>query len=232
MITPLPRSWTLLVAASLAGLVGCAIHRTPSPVEPAEVASGPAAYALGCGDVLEVTFANNPAWDCAASIGLDGRLPLAGAGRPAVQGLTLAEAHEAIAAAGGVGIGEVGLTLAEFRAGRVYLTGPENGIRRTLPYIGPEPVLDFLDRSGALKPGSAQLQEIQVLRSNLATGGLPQVFRVDAASSDIVLQASDEVQIGETFRSRLARLLPDWALPLYRKVVGLLPPDPWPSPRG
>jgi hypothetical protein len=36
------------------------------------------------------------------------------------------------------------------------------------------------------------------------------------------------VTVGETHRSRFGRLLPTWLAPLYRKLVGMLPPDGWP----
>ncbi len=232
MTTPPP--YLLGFALLAATFTGCADRQLLRPPDDAPPHVAAADYPLGCGDVIEVSFAGRPAWDCAASVGLNGRLPLGGAGTPAVQGLSLPDAHHAVAVAAGVDPIDVTLTLAEFRAARLYLTGPENGVRRTLPYVGPEPVLDFLNRAGALKRGSAHTHNVRVLRPNVAAGGDPEVFPVDARdpATNVVLQASDEVVVAETFRSRLARLVPDWILPVYRKLTGLLPPDAWPAPRG
>ena len=58
---------------------------------------GESAYRLGCADVLEVAFVDRPEWDCTASVGLDGRLPLGDAGSPVVEGATLATVRDAIA---------------------------------------------------------------------------------------------------------------------------------------
>ena len=228
------------IAVVVLALVGCCetrLCRRP-PHLPAETACvlGEAGYALGCADVLEVAFADRPEWDCAASVGLDGRLPLGDAGNPPVQGLSLDAARAAVAVAAKVEPGRVTVALADARAGRVYVTGPENKLRRTVPFRGPEPVLEFLWRAGAMKPGSAELRDVKVLRPNVAAGGKPEAFEVDAAAivlggdhrSNVVLRASDEVVVGETRRSSFARLVPDWALPFYRRLVGLLPPDAWP----
>lgn len=231
-----PHSPIVVLALALAGCCETGLCRRP-PQLPAETACalGEAGYALGCADVLEVAFADHPAWDCAASVGLDGRVPLGDAGSPHVQGLSLDDARAKVAEVAKVEPGRVTVTLADCRAGRVYVTGPENRLRRTVAYRGPEPVLDFLWRTGALKPGSAELRDVTVLRPNVAGGGPPEAFRVDAAAvvggdhgTNVILRASDEVVVGETRRSSFARLLPDWALPLYRKLVGLLPPEAWP----
>jgi len=214
------------------GLVGCCetrLCRQPPPL--ASEALGEAGYSLGCADVLEVAFADRPEWDCAASVGLDGRLPLGDAGNPAVSGLTAEEARVKIAAVAKVEPGRVTVTVADYRASRIYLTGPENKLRRTVPYRGPEPVLELLWRAGAMKPGTAELRDVTVLRPNLA--GPPEAYRVDTAAivlegdarTNVVLRASDEVVVGETRRSSFARLVPEWALPFYRRLVGLLPPE-------
>jgi polysaccharide biosynthesis/export protein len=47
-------------------------------------------------------------------------------------------------------------------------------------------------------------------------------------TTNVILQPSDQILVGETRRSSFSRLLPEWFLPVYRKLVGLLPPDVWP----
>jgi hypothetical protein len=54
-------------------------------------------------------------------------------------------------------------------------------------------------------------------------------------TSNLVVLPGDQVYVGETRRSSFTRLLPKWLRPLYRQVLGLLPPDPafwWPWGRG
>jgi hypothetical protein len=103
-------------------------------------------------------------------------------------------------------------------------------------YRGPEPVVEFIWRVGAIKQGSTDLRDVYVLRPNVASGGRPEVVRVDVEAvvldgdhtTNVPLWPSDQVYVGETRRSRFSRLLPEWFRPLYRKIVGLLPPDGWP----
>ena len=82
------------------------------------------------------------------------------------------------------------------------------------PYQGPEPVLDFLNRVNGLPPGS-RLNQVYVVRPNVATGGRPEVFRVDpddpGGTSNIALQPADQVYVGETRGSSFARVLPPWS---------------------
>jgi polysaccharide export outer membrane protein len=197
---------------------------------------GELAYRFGCGDVLEVTFADRPVWDCLASVGLDGRLPLGGAGAPLAEGATAEEVRLAVARWTGLDPERVSVRLADPRAARVYVHGPEAGRQRVIAYRGPEPVVEFLWRVGAIKQGSTDLRDVYVVRPNVAAGGRAEVFRVDVEAvvldgdhrSDVVLQPSDQVYVGETRRSRFSRLLPHWLRPLYRKLVGMLPPDGWP----
>ena len=184
--------------------------------------------------MLEITFADYPTWDAIASVDLDGRLPLEYPGNPLVEGRTLDDVRQELAAMAEVPPERVGLRLAAPRASRIYLHGPIRGHTRIVPYQGPEPVIDFLKRVGGLPPGS-KMNQVYVVRPNVAVGGRPEVFRVDVASvlmdndpeTNIPLKPSDEVYVGETKRSVFARILPDWLGPLYRRLAGLLPDDWW-----
>jgi protein involved in polysaccharide export with SLBB domain len=223
-------------------LAGCADARLfqgpPVATLPAvpEPPHGETAYRVGCADVLEVRFAERSAWDCLASVSLDGRLPLGAAGTPLVEGATLDEVRTAIAKQTELTPASIQVRLAEARAARLYLHGPENNQVRIVPYRGPERVVDFLWRVGAVKQGCSDLHDVHVLRPNVATGGEPRLFKVniDAVTFDgdqmtnVLLRPSDQVYVGETRRSSFSRLLPEWLKPLYRKLVGLLPPDGWP----
>jgi protein involved in polysaccharide export with SLBB domain len=240
------RRWrrrNLLAQALLKLIAGCADCRflskkCPQPRDPVEAAETPApdaAYRVGCPDVLEVTFADFPDWNALASIDLDGRLPLQSPGQPRADGRTLKEIRDELARLAGVPPERVEVHLAAPRSARIYLHGPIRGRTRVVPYQGPEPVIDFLTRVGGLPPGS-KLNQVYIVRPNVAAGEKPQVFRVnvpavlvdDNPTTNVPLKPSDEVYVGETSRSVFARVLPDWLGPAYRRLSGLLPDDWWP----
>ena len=217
-------------------LGGCKAARPEWPAEPPPAAGGPAAaaYRVGCPDVLEVAFTDRPEWDAVASVDIDGRLPLEQPGSPRVEGLTLAEVRAELAKAADLPPDGVNVWLAAPRSGKIYVHGPIRGMIRAVPYQGPESVLEFLRRVGGLPPGS-QLSQVYVVRPNVAAGGKPEVFRVDAeapgGSSDTPLRPADQVYVGETRGSSFARVLPPWARAVYRRITGLLPDEWWPFSR-
>lgn len=230
------------VVAATAGVLlsGCAdvrfLRRTTPPVPDPAAASAPAPdthYRLGCPDVLDVAVPDRPGWDAVAALDLDGRLPLGD--RPRLEGLTLDEAREVIGLAAGVPGDRVQLSLAAPRGGRVFVHGPVRGRTKSVPYQGPEPVVEFLRRVGGLPPGT-ELSQVYVVRPNVASGGRAEVFRVNAPavlldqdhSTNVTLRPSDQVYVGETRGSSLARVLPKWLAPAYRKLLGLLPDEWWP----
>ncbi len=222
--------------------IGCAdckfLSKTcPPPADPraAEQPAPSVAYRIGCPDVLQVEFLDFPNWNALASVDLDGRLPLERPGGLRAEGRTLEEVQVDLAALAGVHPDRVVVQLAAARSSRIYLYGPIRGRARVIPYQGPEPVIDFLRRVGGLPPGS-KLNQVFVVRPNVAAGADTEVFPVDVTAvliennhrTNIVLKPSDEVYIGETKRSVFARILPDWLGPAYRELCGLLPDDWWP----
>lgn len=218
------------------------LHRhCPTPTDAKTAADTPspdAAYRVGCADVLEVAFADRPEWDAIASVGVDGRLPLETPASPRVEGLTLAEVRDVLARDAAMSPERVHVWLASARCSQVYLHGPIRGRIRAVPYQGPESAIDFLKRVGGLPPGS-KLNQVYVVRPNVATGRRPEVFQVDVPAvlldgddaTNVLLRPSDEVYIGETRGSSISRLMPAWLGPAYRRVVGLLPDDWWPFNR-
>jgi len=222
---------------------GCAdskfLRRTcPPPADPKAAAHAPAPdahYRVGCPDVLEVAFLDRPEWDALVSIDLDGRLPLGEPGSPRAEGLTVEQLRDELARLADAPPERVQVRLAAARSSQIYLHGPIRGRIRGVPYQGPEPVIDFLKRVGGLPPGS-KLNQVYVVRPNVAGGGRPEVFGVDVEAvlldndpaTNIPLRPSDQVYVGETHRSSFSRLLPDWLRPIYRKVAGLLPEEWWP----
>jgi protein involved in polysaccharide export with SLBB domain len=239
------RAWPAVapLAALIVALAGCAntefLRRTcPQPADPKAAAEAPApsaAYRVGCPDVLEVAFLDRPEWDAVAVVDVDGRLPLEYPGSPLVDGLTLAEVRAELASLAGCPPERVNVWLAAPRRAKVIVYGPIRGRARAVPYQGPEPVIDFLKRVGGLPPGS-KLNQVYVVRPNVAAATRPQVFRVDVAGvllygdqrTNVPLQPSDQVYVGETRQSSLSRLMPDWLGTVYRRATGLLPDDWWP----
>lgn len=195
-------------------------------------------YRVSCPDVLDITFAERPEWDAFAAIDLDGRLPLEAIGRPRVEGLTLEEVRAEVAREANVPIVSVRVNLAAPRSNWIYINGPVRGRTRVVVYQGPEPVMDFLKRTGGLPPGS-KLNQVYVVRPHIAAGRRPEVFRVDVpavlvdqnAATNIPLRPSDQVYIGETRGSTFSRILPPWLGTAYRKATGLLPDHWWPWDR-
>lgn len=236
----LPYCFLLLPLVLLAGCADARFlsRKCPQPRDLQLAADTPApdvSYRIGCPDVLEVAYADFPSWDTLAAVDLDGRLPLSSPGSVRAEGRTLADVHGEIARLTGVSPDRVTVRLAAPRSSRVFLHGPIRGRTRIVPYQGPEPVINFLSRVGGLPPGS-RLNQVYVVRPNVAQGGRPEVFQVDVASvlldgdqqTNVPIEPSDEIYIGETKRSVFARILPDWLGPAYRRLSGLLPDDWWP----
>lgn len=238
-----PRRGRFAALLALALVAGCSntefLRKTcPTPADPQAAAEAPrptTAYQVHCPDVLDIAFRDRPDWDAVVVVDVDGRLPLDQPGNPRVDGLTLAQIRDELASMAGVPVDRVSVTLAAARSGRVVVYGPVRGRARAVPYQGPEPVIDFLTRVGGLPPGS-KLNQVYVVRPNVALASKPQVFRVDVAAvlvdrdnrTNVSLQSDDQVYVGETKQSSLSRLMPDWLGTAYRRVTGLLPDDWWP----
>jgi protein involved in polysaccharide export with SLBB domain len=213
-------------------------HTCPTPPDPKSAGERPApvaAYQIGCPDVLDVAFLDRPDWNAVVVVDVDGQLPLERPGPVRADGRTLAELQSALAARAGCSPDRVLVSLAAARSAQVVVYGPIRGRARFVPYQGPEPVLDFLKRVGGLPPGS-KLNQVYVVRPNVAAAARPQVFKVDVPAvlvdgdqrTNVVLRGDDEVYVGETRRSSLSRLLPDRVGTAYRRVTGLLPDEWWP----
>ncbi len=219
----------------LLGLCGCAEYRSargPLYVPPPVGGGAVAAYRIGCPDLLELKFAQRPGYDAFVTVDVDGQIDLGPPGAVRVQGLTCADAASVVAAKVEVPLESVEVRLADARACRVFITGPSNQRTRTVAYQGPDTAIEFLQKAGAILPGTTQLNDVFIVRGNVAVGRPPEVFHVDVAavlldgdgSSNIPIQPADHLYVGETRNSSFRRLLPDWLQPLYQQLAGL-----WPS---
>ena len=220
----------LLFVSLTAGCAGRGVRQRRAEAMPIATVPLPPvnqpSYTLGCPDLLEVRFDDYPAWDVLASVDVDGTLPLGAAGRPRVEGRRLDEAREAIAKEARVEPGRVRVALVDPSAKFLTVHGPEANRQQMLVYRGPERVVELLQRLGALKPGCTDPRDIGVIRPNAAIGAAPEIFHVDFEaifldnddSTNIALQPGDQIYVGETRRSSFGRLLPDWLMPIYKKL--------------
>jgi polysaccharide export outer membrane protein len=224
-------------------LAGCSTtqllrQKCPTPPDLKAAAESPAptaAYQIGCPDVLQVSFTDYPNWDAVAVVDVDGRLPLEYPGKLQAEGRTLEEIRNDLATLARCSPDHVNVSLAAARSARVVVYGPVRGRARVVPYQGPEAVIDFLKRVGGLPPGS-KLNQVYVIRPNVAAATRPQLYRVNVAAvlvdgdqrTNVALQPDDQVYIGETKQSSLSRLMPDWLGTVYRRATGLLPDEWWP----
>jgi polysaccharide export outer membrane protein len=219
----------------LCALVGCA--GPGKPVEDALMAERPASpprpettdsYRLGCPDEFDLIVAARPRLTGRQIVGPDGRVDLSGVGRVRVEGKTSAEAGAAIAAEIGVPTSAVRVVVQAYRSQKIYLLGEVQGLQRSVPYQGPEHVVELLQRVGGLT-GGAELANVYLVRSHVTEGKSPEVFRIDVPaivmkgdqSTNYIVQPFDEISVGERQSSSFGRSLPPWFLPIYRSIFGL-----------
>ena len=189
------------------------------------------AYTLACPDVVDVVVDKHPDLSGRREIGPDGRIDLVSAGRMRVEGQTVTEVSHSLADALGVVPAGVHVQVAEYASQQIYLIGEVEGLQRAVPYRGPETVLELLRRVGGITPGAAP-DEVYVVRSHVADGQAPEVFRVDLkailfrrdARTNVYLQPLDQVFVGETRKCSLIKCLPPWLRPLYETVFGMRRP--------
>src|SRR5262245_40414843 len=216
-------------------LAGCAHNRTQVDQAVKADRGGPARnqgvdgqYVIRSPDVLDVSLDGRPDLAGRAAVGPDGRLNLETLGRPRVEELTAAEVARALASACDTAPGNVHVRVAEFRSQQVYLFGEVIGPPRAVPYQGPETVLDLLQRVGGVTPGAAP-GDVHVIRSHVADGRDPEVFHIDLQgillrndpSTNVRLQAFDQVYVGQTRQAVIDRCMPPWLRPVYQSLVGL-----------
>jgi len=158
----------------------------------------------------------------------DGRINLGEAGRPRVDGETALEIVRTVAEAVGVSPNQVHVAVAEYNSQYLYLFGQVTGLQRTVPYQGPETVVDLLHRVGGLTPGAA-LHDIRVVRPHVAEGKAPEVFHIDLPAillrgdpeTNVVLEPYDQIHIGQSRRSYFSDCLPPWLRPVYDRACGM-----------
>jgi protein involved in polysaccharide export with SLBB domain len=214
---------------------GCALQRPRlDEAMRTEIGSGernvgvPQQYRVHCPDVLEVSLPGRTEEPALCTVALDGRLDLASAEFPRVEGQTVEQIGQAICEQRGVPLGTVSVRVAEYRSQHVYVGGPGIGVQRAVPYRGPETVVDFLQRVGGVAAGAAA-GDVHVIRDGVVDNRPPQVYHVDLKAvlldqdqrTNIRLRPFDQVYVGETRASFVEHCIPRWVRPLYDKLCGL-----------
>jgi protein involved in polysaccharide export with SLBB domain len=214
-------------SSSLDRAVGSGARTVAQNTETAET------YCLHCPDVVDVKVDGRPDWSGKRAVGPDGRIDLHAGDRVRIEGRTPSDSIRLVAAEAEVKPYQVQVQVAEFNSQQIYLFGPGVGVQRAAPYHGPETVVEFLQRTGAVTAGAAP-DNIYVVRPRIAEGQQPEVFPVQLRpilskkdqQSNIRLQPYDQVYIGETRKSSIARCIAPCLRPLYDLVCGLHGPAP------
>lgn len=197
------------------------------------------AYRLGCPDVVILEIDQRPEFAGRYEIGSDGRINLGDYGKPRLEGRTLPEAITLIAGETGTAPERVRIQVAEFKSQHVVLFGEVNGLQRSVPYRGPETVLDLLQRVGGITPGAAP-NDVYVIRPHVGDNQRPEVFHVDLAAivikhdhrTNLRVRPYDQIYVGETVRARIEKALPPWLRRPYRWVAPPQTPPLEPLPGG
>lgn len=222
---PIRPAYLILAALAVAPL-GCAtcdarvrqaVHASIHPVEAL------ADYSVGCPDVIEVS-AVRPELGGRYAVEPDGAIALPGGRRVRVEGMTADEIARQIEAATASPVESVHVTVTRHASRQVLLCGPVTGQQRAVDYRGPETVTQLLARAGGLGDETSP-REVQVVRSHVATGQRPEVFRVNLEaialrgdrSSDVVVQPYDQIYLNQSRRSAVAHCLPPWLTPWCRR---------------
>lgn len=225
-------SWQWLPRLCLLVCLGCAsnragverslkVDRYPSP----NGEDMSAHYRLACPDVLEIRVSARPQFDADYIIGPDGCIDLGDYGALRVEGQTPLQAARKIAEELGVPPDQIRARVAQFKSRRLFLFGEVFGWQRSIPYQGPETVLDVLHRVGGITRG-AEPKDVHVVRPHLDDGRRPEAFHVDLRaivdrgdqSTNVRVEPFDQIFVGESSRSRFENTLPRWMQPWYRKM--------------
>jgi protein involved in polysaccharide export with SLBB domain len=228
----------LLALAVCAALPGCATDRiaverglrATDPESPRRNDGVAEHYLLEWPDVIGVRMRLRPEMDGQYPIDPNGNISLGDYGQVRIEGHTLGEAAQRIAAETGQQPTDVELRIAAYRSQYLFLTGQVIGWQRTVPYEGQETVLDLLQRIGGITPG-ADLRDVYVVRTHLEESQRPEVFHVNLSAivlkhdqrTNLRLMPFDQIYVGESRPAQLQRVVPPWLRPLYQVFWDILP---------
>jgi protein involved in polysaccharide export with SLBB domain len=229
---PLRTPWLGWVLGLLAGCASVTDHFDRALMAdqrpPADPAGAEDPYTVACPDVIQITVEDRPDAGGRLTVGADGCVGLGAAVRLRVEGLSTREITCRVSGQLGVPAGDVQVTVAEYNSRQVFLAGQIMGLQRSVPYHGPETILDLLQRVGGITRGAAP-DDVYVVRSRLAEGKQPEVFHVNLRAvvlqhdsrTNLRLQPFDQVFVGESRGSCLKKCVPPILRPVYDLVCGL-----------
>jgi polysaccharide biosynthesis/export protein len=179
-------------------------------------------YRVHCADVLRVEVRDQPANSGPCKVALDGRITLADH-HVEVEGRATGRIAALVAQEVGARESDVRVSVHEYNSQQLYLFGEIATKNQILPYRGPETVLDLLHRVDGGTWGAA-LADVRVVRSHVADGLPPEVFHVDLDAilvkkdlqTNIRLEPSDHIYVGQSRRSKVACQLPPWLQQMCR----------------
>ena len=173
-------------------------------------------YRVHCADVLRVEVRGRPVDSGNCKVALDGRIELVDH-RVEVEGRVTGRIAALVAREVGAKESEVRVSVQEYNSQRLYLFGEVAEKYQTIPYRGPETVVDLLRRVGGGTQGAA-LADVRVVRSHVADGLPPEVFHIDLAKillekdlqTNIRLEPGDHIHIGQSRRQKVFGQMPPW----------------------
>jgi protein involved in polysaccharide export with SLBB domain len=179
-------------------------------------------YRIGCPDIIELEVAQRAEFSGRYEVAANGRINLGDYGKPRVEGRTPADVAKIIGAEIGASPANVRVRVDEYHSQHVLLFGEITGKQRSVPYRGPETVLDLLQRVGGITPGAAP-SDVYVVRPNIGENHRPEVYHVDLDAivlrqdhrTNLRLHAFDQIYVGETRRAKIENALP----PIIRWMV-------------
>jgi protein involved in polysaccharide export with SLBB domain len=232
------RKWLLLIGIVCALQAGCGMGRPhvdqsllehrPSPTTPTRLAEH---YAVRFPDVIEVRVTDRPSLSGERVINVEGKIELSPGDFLRVEGKSASQIADLIADHMRYPVAHIKVKVTGFHSQRLFLHGEVKGAARAVSYVGPESVLDLLQRVGGITSGAAP-EDIQVVRAHVAEGKPPEVFNVDLDAilnrndqeTNIRLRPFDQIYVGQSRTSALTRCLPPWLRPLYDRICGLSRP--------
>jgi protein involved in polysaccharide export with SLBB domain len=236
-------AWLNLLGVLCALSTGCCLFKPsldqslltfkPTDTSPTRLAD---LYVVRFPDVLDVQVVDQPSLCGERPIRVDGRIELTPADRIRVEGKPVAAIGQLVAEHLGCRADRIHVSVTAYNSQRLFLQGEVKGDARAVPYVGPETVLEMLQRVGGITAGAAPAN-IQVVRAHVADGKQPEMFDIDLEAilekndqeTNVKLQPFDQVYVGQSSSSRIKKCLPPWLRPLYGRVFGLSRPDDAPE---
>lgn len=176
-----------------------------------------ARYRVQHPDVLEVRVAGRAELGGRRAVRLEGDIDLGG-DRVRVEGLPAPHIAARLAQRLRLPREQVEVRVAEHNSQSLYVFGGDGAGAQVVAYRGPETVLDLFGRMPALAR-QAEGGEVHVVRSHVADGKPPEVFRVDLRAillrkdlqTNVQLEPFDRIAITQGGWARAREHLPPWA---------------------